>query len=181
MDSGRDAVTHASNVMKSSSDVAPTNFFVNVNSSCRRAGSHGMLLRTASLRDVGLFDPDFLMYYEDIDLCLRLPDAGWKVLCEPRAIIWHEMADGARAGNSEPWRWQCKVSSIGHLHRKRFSRGKAAFLTLATITAEVLSLLRHGHPRAAWHLCSSLAWGLDDRRGADSRLPSTRSTASGDV
>jgi GT2 family glycosyltransferase len=145
------------------------------------AWGHGMLLRTASLREVGLFDPDFFMYYEDIDLCLRLHDAGWTVLCEPRAIIWHDMADGARAGDSEPWRWRCKVRSIGHLHRKRFSHGKAIFLTLATVAAEVFSLLRNGHPRAAGHLCSSLAWGLDDRRGADGRLPATRSTGSDDV
>ena len=140
-----------------------------------------MLLRTAALREVGLFDPAFFMYYEDIDLCLRLHDAGWKVLCEPRAVMWHDMADGARAGDSERWRWRCKVRSIGHLHRKRFSRSKAAFLTIATVLAEILSLLRNGHPRAAWHLCSSLAWGLDDRRGADVRLPAMPSTASDDV
>lgn len=124
------------------------------------AWGHGMLLRTAALREVGLFDPDFFMYYEDIDLCLRLHDAGWQIWCEPRAVIWHEMADGSRAADSERWRWRCKVHSIGHLHRKRFSRGKAAFLTLFTVAVEVLSLLRNGHPRAAWHLLSSIGAGL---------------------
>jgi len=38
------------------------------------------------------------------------------------------------------------------LHRKRFSHGKAAFLTTATNLAEMLSLLCNGHLRAAWHL-----------------------------
>jgi len=38
------------------------------------------------------------------------------------------------------------------LHRKRFSHGKAAFLTTATVLAEMLSLFRNGHLRAAWHL-----------------------------
>jgi len=124
------------------------------------AWGHGMLLRSATLQEVGLFDPDFFMYYEDIDLCLRLHDAGWQVWCEPRGVMWHDMHDGARATDSEHWRWRCKVRSIGHLHRKRFPRGEAAFLTLATITIELFSLLRHGHPRAAWHLFSSIGSGL---------------------
>ena len=116
------------------------------------AWGHGMLLRSAALREVGLFDLGFFMYYEDLDLCLRLKDAGWEVWCEPRAVMWHDVGDGARAANSERWRWRSKVRSISHLHRKRFSHGKAAFLTTATVLAEMLSLLRNGHLRAAWHL-----------------------------
>ena len=119
------------------------------------AWGHGMLLRTTALRNVGLFDPNFFMYYEDIDLCLRLHDAGWQIWCEPRGVMWHDVADGARAADSERWRWRNKVCSIRHLHRKRFSRSKAAFLTTATVLAEILSLLRNGHPRAAWHLISA--------------------------
>lgn len=140
------------------------------------AWGHGMLLRVAALRQVGLFDPDFFMYYEDLDLCLRLRDAGWNIVCESRAVMWHTVADGARAGDSERWRWRCKTSSIGHLYRKRFSRSKAAFLTLATVAAEVISLLRNGHPRAAWHLLSSSGGALDDRRGVNTRLPAIRPT-----
>jgi GT2 family glycosyltransferase len=124
------------------------------------AWGHGMLLRSAALREVGLFDPDFFMYYEDIDLCLRLHDAGWQIWCEPRAVIWHDMSDVARATDSEHWRWRCKVRSIGHLHRKRFPRVKAALLTLATVAVETLSLMRRGHPRAAWHLVSSIGSSL---------------------
>jgi GT2 family glycosyltransferase len=119
------------------------------------AWGHGMLLRSAALRDVGLFDPDFFMYYEDIDLCLRLHDAGWQIWCEPRGVMSHDVADGARAADSEQWRWRNKVCSIWHLHRKRFSRSNAVLLTTATILAETLSLLRNGHPRAAWHLLSA--------------------------
>jgi GT2 family glycosyltransferase len=135
------------------------------------AWGHGMLLRVSALRQVGLFDPDFFMYYEDLDLCLRLHDAGWQIWCESHAVMWHTVADGARAGDSERWRWRCKISSIAHLHRKRFSRSKAAFLTLATVAAEVISLLRNGHPQAAWHLLSSSGSARDDRRGVNTRLP----------
>jgi GT2 family glycosyltransferase len=36
-----------------------------------------VLLRTAMLRDVGLFDENFFLYYEETDLCLRAARAGW--------------------------------------------------------------------------------------------------------
>jgi GT2 family glycosyltransferase len=143
------------------------------------AWGHGMLLRSAALREVGLFDPDFFMYYEDIDLCLRLHDAGWQIWCEPRSVMWHDVADGARAADSERWRWQNKVHSIRHLHRKRFARGKAAFLANATVLAEILSLLRNGHPRAAWHMLSSIEVARGDRRITTSRLPATQSHTRG--
>jgi GT2 family glycosyltransferase len=145
------------------------------------AWGHGMLLRSAALREVGLFDPVFFMYYEDIDLCLRLHDAGWQIVCEPRGVMWHDVADGARAADSERWRWQNKVRSIRHLHRKRFARGKAAFLTTATVLAEILSLLRNGHPRAAWHMLSSIGMAGGDRRITTSRLPATQSHTRGNV
>ena len=120
------------------------------------AWGHGMLLRSAALREIGLFDPNFFMYYEDIDLCMRLHDAGWEIWCDPRAVMWHDVRDGARAADSERWRWRCKADSIRYLHRKRFPRTQAGFMTFATVAAELLSLARHGHPRAAWHLASSM-------------------------
>jgi N-acetylglucosaminyl-diphospho-decaprenol L-rhamnosyltransferase len=36
-----------------------------------------VMLRTAMLRDVGMFDENFFLYYEETDLCLRAARAGW--------------------------------------------------------------------------------------------------------
>jgi N-acetylglucosaminyl-diphospho-decaprenol L-rhamnosyltransferase len=48
-----------------------------------------MLIRRAALDEVGLFDPGYWMYMEDLDLCYRLWRAGWEVHYEPRATAWH--------------------------------------------------------------------------------------------
>jgi GT2 family glycosyltransferase len=48
-----------------------------------------VLLRTAALREVGLFDEDFFMYWEDADLSLRLQSAGWTLCVAPEGRIWH--------------------------------------------------------------------------------------------
>jgi GT2 family glycosyltransferase len=45
--------------------------------------------RREALLDVGYFDDDFFMYYEDTDLSWRMQSAGWKVLYEPTAVTRH--------------------------------------------------------------------------------------------
>jgi GT2 family glycosyltransferase len=48
-----------------------------------------VLVRAAAYRAVGGFDTDFFMYFEDVDLCMRLEAAGWRLAQEPRAIATH--------------------------------------------------------------------------------------------
>ena len=43
------------------------------------AWGHGLLLRTSMLRDIGLFDEAFFMYFEDLDLCRRARMAGHQI------------------------------------------------------------------------------------------------------
>ena len=47
------------------------------------------------------FDGSFFAYYEDVDLSLRLARAGWKFVCDPRALARHE---GSLTGRRTPWR-----------------------------------------------------------------------------
>jgi hypothetical protein len=49
-------------------------------------------VRMAALRAVGGFDHAYAYLLDETDLCLRLVDAGWHVLYEPRAIIFHQFA-----------------------------------------------------------------------------------------
>lgn len=61
------------------------------------ASGGASLYRAEMLRDVGLFDQKFFAYYEDVDISFRAQLAGWKVLYEPRAIVWHHIG-GTSAG-----------------------------------------------------------------------------------
>jgi len=117
---------------------------------------HGMLLRSEALGAVGAFDPAFFMYFEDLDLCRRMQAAGWEVWCDSRAVIWHAVADGARATRSEKWRWTMKMTSARHFCRKHHSRREADLLWVLTAAREAASLVRNGHAGAAGHLLQ--AW-----------------------
>ncbi|OPX70060.1 MAG: Glycosyltransferase AglI [Methanoregulaceae archaeon PtaB.Bin056] len=48
------------------------------------------LYRRELFDDIGLFDEDFFLYHEDVDLSFRVFLAGWECLYWPKAVVWHE-------------------------------------------------------------------------------------------
>jgi GT2 family glycosyltransferase len=76
-----------------------------------------LMVRRAALDQVGYFDPDFFMYGEDLDLCFRLKQGGWKVFYLPGAQAIHVKGAGPRAASISgaakpiarcawpPWPW----------------------------------------------------------------------------
>jgi len=48
-----------------------------------------LLLRSQALQQTGLFDPTFFMYWEDVDLSIRLTNQGWKLTVAEQAKVLH--------------------------------------------------------------------------------------------
>ncbi len=48
-----------------------------------------MMVRSATVDEVGPLDTSYFMYCEEIDWCLRIRRAGWEICCVPRARITH--------------------------------------------------------------------------------------------
>ena len=55
-----------------------------------------MLLRRTTIDKVGLLDDQYFLYGEDIDLCYRIKQAGFKIYYVPRAEIIHYGGVGSR-------------------------------------------------------------------------------------
>jgi len=49
-----------------------------------------ILLRCRAIRKAGLFPSHFFLYAEELDLCLRIRNSGFKVVCDPRAVVEHD-------------------------------------------------------------------------------------------
>lgn len=47
------------------------------------------LVRREVLEHVGLFDPRYFLYYEEVDHCKRVKAAGWKVMFYPHTTVVH--------------------------------------------------------------------------------------------
>lgn len=54
------------------------------------------ILRPKALHTVGLFDPAFFLYYEEVDLCLRLKRAGFAVWYWPDVVVVHIGGESSR-------------------------------------------------------------------------------------
>jgi hypothetical protein len=54
------------------------------------------LARREAVAEVGLFDEGFFLYEEDVDLCLRLRQAGWRIVFTPAAEVVHRLGRSMR-------------------------------------------------------------------------------------
>ncbi|MFH1286288.1 MAG: glycosyltransferase family 2 protein [Candidatus Magasanikbacteria bacterium] len=54
-----------------------------------------MFARNEAVKDVGVFDERYWMYYEDIDWCLRMWEAGWPVYYVHDIVIIHAHGRGS--------------------------------------------------------------------------------------
>jgi GT2 family glycosyltransferase len=70
-----------------------------------------LMVRRAVFEEVGLLDESFFMYCEEIDWCLRIKEAGWRILCVPRAEIVHHVGQSTRQFPDEMY---------VELHRSRY-------------------------------------------------------------
>ncbi len=56
----------------------------------------GAIYCAAMFDDIDMFDEDFFMYYEDVDLSFRAQLAGWKVRFTPKAIAYHKVGASSK-------------------------------------------------------------------------------------
>jgi GT2 family glycosyltransferase len=89
-----------------------------------------LLLRREALEEVGLFDEDFFIYFEEVDLCRRLRRAGWEVRYFPAVTVVHyesqSSSDIPERRINELWRGRHRY------WRKHHSRAGARIAALAT-------------------------------------------------
>jgi len=49
-----------------------------------------MLLKLDKISEFGFFDEKFFMYHEDLDLCWRAKLCGYKIICAPKSVVYHD-------------------------------------------------------------------------------------------
>ena len=93
-----------------------------------------LLCKKAALDSLGteVFDPDFFLYKEDIELSLRLRKKGWKLLYHPDIIAHHCRG------------WQGEREQMSFELRKTAAR------------SEILLYRKHPSPYMLWALCKYL-------------------------
>jgi hypothetical protein len=92
-----------------------------------------LLARREALEAVEGFDEGFFLYEEDVDLCVRVRQAGWQVLFTPAAQVLHHMG---RSMSSAPARARLEYhrSHLRYYLKHRGARDRAVLrLSLAAV------------------------------------------------
>jgi len=58
------------------------------------------LLNVNSLREVGLYNENYFMYLEDVELSQRMRLKTWKIVYAPKAVVWHKVSQSSSIGNA---------------------------------------------------------------------------------
>jgi GT2 family glycosyltransferase len=61
-----------------------------------------MLIKRVVFEEIGLLDPDYFLYFEDVDFCVRARKAGYKNICVQYAKVWHKVSMSTRAKEGSP-------------------------------------------------------------------------------
>jgi N-acetylglucosaminyl-diphospho-decaprenol L-rhamnosyltransferase len=140
------------------------------------------LIRREVLSQVGLFDPRFFMYYEEVDHCIRVQQAGWKVCFYPFTQVVHiggesakSVAEISRAGRQisalqveSEWLFMRKHHGLWGLWRH------LSLLVLADLIQLGKDLLKRrgrsvalrnlARTRSSWTILTRTRWGLRPTR-----------------
>ena len=106
----------------------------------------GVLIKRALLETIGFLDERFFFTYEDADFCYRSRDAGYRIVCQPNACMWHKVSLSAQKDAANIRYLKSKSRAIFY---RSYPHGlhpwlTAAYLWVNTLGTAVTSVL-HGH------------------------------------
>jgi N-acetylglucosaminyl-diphospho-decaprenol L-rhamnosyltransferase len=135
-----------------------------------------MMVRRSTWEDLGGFDPEFFLYWEDTELCWRAWLLGWRVACDLQAHVIH---DEGSAGGGGRWAEE-QIKNGLYTYLKLMGWGSVARFTVfhAGKTLVKAALLRRPDVFRAWiwnlrHLPTT----LERRRRLQTRAEGRRARA----
>lgn len=79
-----------------------------------------MLIQSRVISEVGMLSDDYFAVCEDIDYCLRVANAGYKIKYEPSASVWH--IESASSGGSDAPQYVYYQTRNYFLFHKRWAK-----------------------------------------------------------
>ncbi len=118
-----------------------------------------MMLRESVVREAGIFDETFFLYFEETDLCRRAAETGWPTHFVRESRVEHigSVSTGMKTWKRVPGYW---FDSRWHYFRKAGGTGYALAATLAHVAGGLIlrmrRLLRPSIPPGAPHFLRDL-------------------------
>ncbi|MEK9201182.1 MAG: glycosyltransferase family 2 protein [Patescibacteria group bacterium] len=98
-----------------------------------------MFIKSQVIRDVGLLDAKYFLYFEENDFCQGARKIGWRLLYVPESVAWHKNAQATGVGSPLQDYYIAR-------NRMLFGLRHAPIHTKLALVKESLSLLSGGRP-----------------------------------
>ena len=143
----------------------------------------GLLLARDACEQAGAVRADYVLWHADVEYCLRLRGAGWRLLAAPAAVVWHPamplisrrvLGRRVTVGRIAPWREYYDTRNRALLHRQLRGTGLTAGAPPAIRLKDELlrdAAVLLADPRGARRVWMRLLGAIDGMRANTSRRP----------
>ncbi len=107
-----------------------------------------LILRRAALEQVGLFDEQFFMYWEDVDIGFRLRKGDWRMAVAEKSCVRHKVS--ASLGKNSPLLAQYLNASVVRFYLKYAP--SPMFSIAVAVGRHMVKRLLHGDFKTARHV-----------------------------
>jgi len=104
-----------------------------------------LLIKRTTIEDIGLLDPAYFAYVEEVDWCVRCKKSGHKVVFIPQAKIWHKGHFGPDEVSSLPLYYMTRNRLLfmwKHARKSQFISFLVRFLYNELLLPTIVVLLR---------------------------------------
>lgn len=102
-----------------------------------------MLISAECIQKAGVLPEEYFMYYEDLDYCVKVHEAGYQIKYNPEAVIYHCVSSSG-GGENSPFviEWSNRARRIFYNKYKRYIKNsKRAFVCAKCELRTVVKIL----------------------------------------
>lgn len=99
-----------------------------------------MLIKRETLKEIGLFPTEYFLGWEDWDYCIKASRGGLKLVCAPKAKIWHKGGRTFSKMGMDIGRVRYHTRGQQIIRRKYLSRSEYIF-SIPLVSAQVIFVL----------------------------------------
>ena len=141
------------------------------------AYAHGaaMMIKREVIDKVGLMADDFFLYYEELDWCARIRKAGFDIMIEPRAKVYHK--ESVTVGAMSPLKTYYLNRNRIYFMRRNFSAADvflfSLFLVFFTIPKNSLMYILRGQFDHLKVFLKAIWWNVTHDKNTKSEVVNT--------
>jgi len=105
------------------------------------ASGAAMLAKREVFQCVGLMDESFFLYYEEVDWCLQVGQANFRILAVPSSVVWHKVS--ATLGTTSPLIDYYMLRNHLRLVSRHWRGLQSTYLRVRIVLRNVLTILAY--------------------------------------